>query len=154
AFDVWEVVTHAQCAWASRGRIRRSCNNSPTMTASNNGDVEKVLIIGSGPAGWTAAIYAARANLNPVVYEGVAKTTPSLMLPGGQLMLTTEVENCPGYPDGAEGPTMMEDFKKQAMRFGTRVVPQDIVGCDFSQRPFVLRTSEDEIVRAHAVIIA
>ncbi len=124
------------------------------MTASNNGDVEKVLIIGSGPAGWTAAIYAARANLNPVVYEGVAKTTPSLMLPGGQLMLTTEVENFPGYPDGVEGPTMMEDFKKQAMRFGTRVVPQDIVGCDFSQRPFVLRTSEDEIVRAHAVIIA
>jgi len=125
------------------------------MTANQNGsDVEKVLIIGSGPAGWTAAIYAARANLNPIVYEGVAKTSPSLMLPGGQLMLTTEVENYPGYPDGVEGPKMMEDFKKQAQRFGTRVVSQDIEKCDFSKRPFTVTTAEGDTVRAHSIILA
>jgi thioredoxin reductase (NADPH) len=116
--------------------------------------VEKVVIIGSGPAGWTAAIYAARANLDPVVYEGVAKTTPSLQLPGGQLMLTTEVENYPGFPKGITGPELMADFKKQAERFKTRVETLDILKCDFSKRPFELHTSEDTIVKAHSVIIA
>ncbi len=118
------------------------------------GDVEKLVIIGSGPAGWTAALYASRASLGPVVYVGVPKQTPSIVLPGGQLMLTTEVENYPGFPSGITGPEMMEKFQKQAERFGTRVVGEDIVSCDFSERPFVLRTSSKKEVRAHAVIIA
>jgi thioredoxin reductase (NADPH) len=125
---------------------------------SNNGNVEKVSIIGSGPAGWTAALYAARANLNPIVFEGVPKLDGGYILPGGQLMLTTEVENFPGYPEGIEGPRMMDDFKRQATRFGTRVEGRDVVHCDFSQRPFVLKTVDgdgnEKIVRSHAVIIA
>ena len=105
-------------------------------------DAEKVVIIGSGPAGWTAAIYAARANLKPVVYIGTPKADPAPMLPGGQLMLTTEVETYPGFPNGVTGPEMMEMFQKQAERFGTRVVTEDIESCDFSERPFTLTTSE------------
>lgn len=116
--------------------------------------IEKVVIIGSGPAGWTAAIYAARANLNPICYIGVPKQNPAPVLPGGQLMLTTEVENYPGFPDGVTGPDMMELFQKQAERFGTRVVMEDIIECDFNTKPFVLKTSEGNTVRAHAVIIA
>lgn len=116
--------------------------------------VHKLVIIGSGPAGWTAAIYAARAQLGPVVYVGVPKQTPSLVLPGGQLMMTTEVENYPGFPEGVMGPEMMEKFQKQAERFGTKVEGEDIDRCDFSARPFTLHTSEGKRVRAHAVIIA
>ncbi len=115
---------------------------------------ENVVIIGSGPAGWTAAIYAARANLNPVVYEGVPKQTPSIQLPGGQLMLTTEVENYPGFPKGVTGPEMMQLFKDQAVRFGTRIETQDIEKCDFSSRPFKLTTNEGKVIEAAAVIIA
>jgi len=117
-------------------------------------DVEKVVIIGSGPAGWTAAIYAARANLDPVCYIGVPRQNPAPVLPGGQLMLTTEVENYPGFPEGVTGPEMMEKFQAQAERFGTRVVGEDIETCDFSQRPFTLTTNEGRTVKAHAVIIA
>ncbi len=116
--------------------------------------VENVTIIGSGPAGWTAAIYAARANLDPIVYEGLPKQTPSIQLPGGQLMLTTEVENYPGFPDGVTGPQMMAQFKKQAQRFQTRIETQDILRCDFSKRPFELHTSGGGVVRSHAVIVA
>jgi len=116
--------------------------------------IENVVIVGSGPAGWTAAIYAARADLNPLVYVGVPKTSPSIVLPGGQLMLTTEVENYPGFPDGVTGPEMMESFKKQAERFGTRTKGEDIVACDFSSKPFKLTTSAQEIIEAHTVIIA
>ncbi|MHC5003401.1 MAG: NAD(P)/FAD-dependent oxidoreductase, partial [Planctomycetota bacterium] len=117
-------------------------------------DIEKLVIIGSGPAGWTAAIYAARADLDPVCYTGTPRSNPAPGPPGGQLMLTTDVENYPGFPDGITGPEMMQMFQKQAERFGTRVVGEDIVSCDFSQRPFVLRASNDQEVRAHAVIIA
>jgi thioredoxin reductase (NADPH) len=117
-------------------------------------EIEKVIIIGSGPAGWTAAIYAARANLQPVCYIGVPKANPAPMLPGGQLMLTTEVENYPGFPKGVTGPEMMDLFQKQAERFGTRVVGEDIVKCDFSSRPFTLATSEGHAVKSHTVIIA
>jgi len=113
----------------------------------------KVVIIGSGPAGWTAAIYAARAQLEPVVYCGVAKQDPGPMLPGGQLMLTTEVENYPGFEDGVMGPEMMEKFRKQAERFGTKVVEEDVLACDFSKRPFTLRT-DSGTVNAQSVIIA
>jgi len=122
--------------------------------SSTDNSVEKVVIIGSGPAGWTAAIYAARANLNPLVYEGRPKTNPSIVLPGGQLMLTTEVENYPGFPEGVTGPEMMAHFKKQAERFGTRVITGDIARCDFSTKPFTLTDDEDKVIRTHAVIIA
>jgi thioredoxin reductase (NADPH) len=116
--------------------------------------VHKLVIIGSGPAGWTAAIYAARAQLDPVVYTGVPKQDPGPVLPGGQLMLTTEVENYPGFPKGITGPEMMADFQKQAERFGTRSVMEDIVKCDFSARPFTLTTSSGAIIRAQSVILA
>ena len=116
--------------------------------------IENVVIIGSGPAGWTAAIYAARAALNPLVVVGVPKTVPSIVLPGGQLMLTTEVENYPGFPEGITGPVMMEAFQKQAERFGTQVLGEDIVSCDFSKKPFALETSKGETILAKSVIIA
>lgn len=120
----------------------------------SNDSVHKVVIIGSGPAGWTAAIYAARAQLNPVVYTGVPKQDPGPVLPGGQLMLTTEVENYPGFPAGVTGPELMEHFQKQAERFGTRTVGDDIVACDFSVRPFRLTTGDGSTVRTHAVVLA
>jgi thioredoxin reductase (NADPH) len=118
--------------------------------------VHKVVIIGSGPSGWTAAIYAARADLNPVVYVGVAKQDPGPILPGGQLMLTTDVENYPGFPEGVAGPEMMMKFEQQARRFGSTVVGEDIVKCEFSTdgSPHTLHTSGGETVRAHAVIIS
>lgn len=120
---------------------------------SDDAAIHRLIIIGSGPAGWTAAIYAARANLDPVCYIGVPKQIPSPVLPGGQLMLTTEVENYPGFPEGVTGPEMMGMFQKQAERFGTRVVGEDIVSCSFGS-PHVLHTSGGEEIRAHAVIIA
>ncbi|WP_420636096.1 thioredoxin-disulfide reductase [Candidatus Palauibacter sp.] len=114
-------------------------------------NTETLVIIGSGPAAWTAAIYAARANLNPLVYEGAGSRT---MVPGGQLMFTTDVENYPGFPDGVSGIDMMLDFKKQAVRFDTRVVTGDIVEVDFSRRPFRLRSSEGQEVLAETVVLA
>ena len=115
---------------------------------------EKVVIIGSGPAGWTAAIYAARANLDPVVYVGVPATNPAPVLPGGQLMLTTEVENYPGFPHGVTGPDMMAKFREQAERFGTRVVDANIDQCDFSKQPFRMVDSDGKTVLASSVIIS
>lgn len=120
------------------------------MSSSN---IHKCVIIGSGPSGWTAAIYAARAQLEPVVYTGVPKQDPGPVLPGGQLMLTTEVENYPGFEHGVMGPEMMEKFRKQAERFGTRIIEEDVNSCDFSSRPFKLHT-DGGIVLAHSVIIA
>lgn len=119
----------------------------------SDSQVHPVVIIGSGPAGWTAAIYAARAQINPIVYCGVAKQDPGPILPGGQLMLTTEVENYPGFEHGIMGPEMMNRFRLQAERFGTKVIEEDIHSCDFSKRPFELKT-DTGIVRAHSVIIA
>jgi thioredoxin reductase (NADPH) len=117
-------------------------------------DTHKLVIIGSGPAGWTAAIYAARAQLQPVVYIGVPKADPGPILPGGQLMLTTDVENYPGFPKGVAGPEMMDHFQKQAERFGTHIIGEDILRCDFSKRPFVLHTSGGGQVKALTVVIA
>ncbi len=125
---------------------------------SGSDGVHKLVIVGSGPAGWTAAIYAARAQLEPVVYVGVPKQDPGPVLPGGQLMLTTEVENYPGFPEGVTGPEMMMSFQKQAERFGTKVIGQDIVSIDFSEdpvnEPHRLHTSKGEVVLAYAVIIS
>lgn len=120
---------------------------------SDASTVHPLVIIGSGPAGWTAAIYAARASLNPLCYIGVPKQVPSPVLPGGQLMLTTDVENYPGFPDGVTGPEMMGMFQKQAERFGTHVIGEDILECSFGA-PHVLKTSGGDEVRAHAVVIA
>jgi thioredoxin reductase (NADPH) len=111
-------------------------------------NIEKIncLVIGSGPAGYTAAIYAARANLNPVLYEGLQ--------PGGQLTTTTDVENFPGYPDGVSGFQMMEDMKNQALRFGTDIRPGDVTEVDFSTRPFIIKASDGNEILAKTVIIA
>jgi len=105
----------------------------------------KVIIIGSGPAGYTAAIYAARANLSPVMFTGAQ--------PGGQLMLTTLVENYPGFVEGIDGPPLMETFQKQAERFGTEMIAEDVTRVDFSRRPFVV-SSGDVTLEGHTVIIA
>ena len=121
---------------------------------SDENPIENVTIVGSGPAGWTAAIYAARADLEPIVYEGQPKQNPAPVLPGGQLMLTTEVENYPGYPDGVQGPQMMEDFKKQAQRFDTRVVTDDIADVELGEWPFRLTTAKGETVRTWTLIIS
>lgn len=117
---------------------------------------EKLVIIGSGPAGWTAALYAGRANLSPLVFEGaiIEKNRLQGTLPLGQLALTTEVENFPGFPDGIMGPELMEKMREQAKKFGARVVTDDVVSADFSRRPFVLTPLESPPVQAHAVIIA
>ncbi len=106
----------------------------------------KCLILGSGPAGYTAAVYAARADLKPVMYQGLQ--------PGGQLTITTEVENYPGYPEGVQGPQMMEDFKKQAERFGTDVRWGLATAVDLSQRPFKVTIDEKTEVLAETLIIS
>ena len=108
-------------------------------------EVRDVVIIGSGPAGLTAAVYAARANLHPIVIEGVGA--------GGQLMLTTDVENFPGFPDGILGPELMLKFREQAQRFGTEFLTADVDRVDFSERPFGIWVGNTEL-RAQSVIIS
>ena len=108
-------------------------------------DVDNLAIIGSGPAGWTAAIYAARANLEPLCIEGSQA--------GGQLTITTDVENYPGFPEGILGPDLMELWRKQAERFGTKLVTQDVTRVDLSARPFRAWVGETEY-RGRSVVIA
>jgi len=108
-------------------------------------DVRNVIVIGGGPAGYTAALYAARANLEPLVIEGFNW--------GGQLMITSDVENYPGYADGVMGPAMMQDFRRQAERFGAEFVTDDVTRVDFLERPFRVWVGDDEY-RADSVIVA
>ena len=112
---------------------------------------ERVVIIGSGPAAWTAAIYAARADLSPLVVEGAGSRT---MIPGGQLMFTTEVENYPGFPEGVTGPEMMDAFRAQALRFDTRVITDDIVEVALAGQPKRLVTGRGQEILAESVIVA
>ena len=107
--------------------------------------MRKVIIIGGGPAGYTAALYAARANLEPLVIEGFQW--------GGQLMITSDVENYPGYPDGVLGPEMMQEFRTQAGRFGAEFLTDDVTRVDFSARPFKVWVGDDEYT-ADSVIVA
>jgi thioredoxin reductase (NADPH) len=114
-------------------------------------NVRNVIIIGSGPAGLTAAIYAARANLEPLVIEGEPSSTSDQ--PGGQLMLTTEVENFPGFPDGIMGPELMMNFRSQAERFGAEFLTEKVSRVDFSQRPFKVWVRDDEY-QANSIIVS
>src|SRR2546427_13255220 len=110
-----------------------------------NQEIRELIIIGGGPAGYTAALYAARANLEPLVIEGFAW--------GGQLMITSDVENYPGYPDGVLGPEMMQDFRRQAERFGAEFLTDDVTRVDFSERPFRIYIGDEEYL-AETVIVA
>jgi len=128
---------------------RRNSVGCKASNHSNDYRVENVVIIGSGPAGYTAAIYAARAKLRPFVFEGVSAGG----VRGGQLMTTTEVENFPGFPQGITGPDLMERMREQAERWGAALEAEDVEHVDLSARPFVVRSSE-RTVRAHAVVVA
>ena len=109
---------------------------------------QKIVIIGSGPAAFTAAIYASRAHLSPLVFEGFLSGPV-----GGQLMTTTDVENFPGFPEGITGPALMEACRKQALRFGTEILTEDVNSCDLGSHPFIVRSSRTK-VKAQALIIA
>ncbi len=116
-------------------------------------DVENVAIIGSGPSGYTAALYTGRANLNPFMFEGNAVFGDPTSVPGGQLMITTDVENYPGFPEGILGPALMTQFRDQAKRFGGTYVSERVVEVDLSSRPFTIK-SENHTVQAKAIIIS
>lgn len=126
---------------------RSSSNGTPKAEKKEN--VENVVIIGSGPAGYTAGIYAARANLRPILLEGVRSG-----ISGGQLMTTAEVENFPGFPDGITGPQLMSQMRQQAQRWGAVVMEDDAISVDLDTRPFVIETGDSGSLRAHTVVIA
>jgi len=129
-----------------RGTFQNNYKTKPFKKMSKEREKVRCLIIGSGPAGYTAAIYAARADLKPVMYMG--------MEPGGQLTTTTDVDNFPGYPEGVKGPDMMEDLKKQAERFGTDTRWASVTEADFSKQPFILKADDGKTIEAETVIIA
>jgi len=128
-----------------QGTAETAAGGPPTVSAAGDATESKLIIVGSGPAGLTAAIYAARAGLEPIVLAGSA--------PGGQLMLTSDVENYPGFPDGIQGPELMNDMRAQAARFGTRLIDVDIDRVDLSDRPFRLWARGVEY-RAESVVVA
>lgn len=120
-----------------------------SVSSGSSERIENLVIIGSGPAGYTAAIYAARANLKPLVFEGYQMGG----VPGGQLMTTTEVENFPGFPDGITGPDLMDRIRRQAERWGAELFQEDVESVDLMTRPFTIRSSERE-VKCHSLIVA
>src|SRR3954470_9432176 len=124
--------------------------------ASEANTAEKLIIVGSGPAGWTAAIYAARANLQPPAIEGALSEDNRLRgtLPLGQLNLTTEVENFPGFPQGVMGPELMVKMREQAERYGARVITEDVTDVELSKRPFKVTDSAGEVRFAETLVIA
>lgn len=128
--------------------LRPLHTHKPICASAKSTDIENVVVIGSGPAGYTAAIYAGRANLKPVVLEGVASGVP-----GGQLMTTSEVENFPGFPDGITGPQLMGQMRAQALRWGADLIEDDAVKVDLDTQPFRITTSSDTL-RSHSVIVA
>ena len=128
-----------------------------TDSPFDTGDaIEKLTIVGSGPAAFTAAVYAARANLHPVNYEGAISEENRLAgtLPLGQLNWTTDVENFPGFPEGVQGPDLMLKMREQAVRYGTRIVTADVTKLDLSSRPFKLEGSDGKTWKSHTVIVA
>mmetsp|Transcript_7943 Transcript_7943/g.19483 ORF Transcript_7943/g.19483 Transcript_7943/m.19483 type:complete len:557 (+) Transcript_7943:200-1870(+) len=131
------------------GRFRGRNSRCKAEAESSRPEEENVVIIGSGPAGFTAAIYAARANLRPLVFEGFRMGGS----PGGQLMTTTEVENFPGFPEGITGPALMDRMRAQAKRWGSEMLTEDVTNVDLSTRPFVVK-SEERTVRANTIILA
>lgn len=151
------TLVKSQCVGLERRSLRNisikagtgSNGASSNGSGSNGSAVENVVIIGSGPAGYTAAIYAARANLKPLVFEGVQAGG----VRGGQLMTTTEVENFPGFPDGITGPDLMDRMRQQAERWGSELLLEDVEKVDFSKRPFTIYGT-DTIVKTNSVIIA
>src|SRR5262249_42917879 len=128
-----------------KGRSEVETNQQARHARTDMAPTRKVVIIGSGPAGYTAAIYAARANLSPMMYTGLQA--------GGQLMLTPLVENYPGFVEGIDGPPLMETFREQALRFGTEMVAEDVTAVDFNRQPFLVKTDDSE-VEAQTVIVA
>ncbi|XP_042946050.1 NADPH-dependent thioredoxin reductase 3-like [Carya illinoinensis] len=134
---------------AARSPLLQVTASSPDLPITTAKNVENVVIIGSGPAGYTAAIYAARANLKPVVFEGYQVGG----VPGGQLMTTTEVENFPGFPDGISGPDLMEKMRLQAERWGAELFQEDVENIDLKSSPFTVQSSERK-VKCHSVIYA
>jgi thioredoxin reductase (NADPH) len=131
------------------GSTPAAAGPSPQNRTSGGSRPENLVIVGSGPAGYTAAIYAARANLSPLLITGFQEGG----IPGGQLMTTTHVENFPGFPDGILGPDLMDRLKAQAVRWGTRLIEADATAIDLSQRPFRI-TAEERVIEAQAVILA
>jgi thioredoxin reductase (NADPH) len=127
-----------------------STEQAPAQSGDPAASVHDVIILGSGPAGLTAAVYAARANLAPLLVEGVVEGGPT----GGQLTLTTDVENFPGFPEGIMGPELIMNMRSQAERFGTTFVTEDVVRADLSARPFTLETASGVTLRSRALIVA
>ncbi len=140
---------HSTCGHLVVGRRGIPVVAAQSSSASDDADVENVVIIGSGPAGYTAAIYASRASLSPLVFEGYQAGG----VRGGQLMTTTEVENFPGFPEGITGPDLMDRMRQQAERWGSNLLLEDVESVDLSVRPFVIKGTETT-VKAHSLIIA
>jgi thioredoxin reductase (NADPH) len=145
------VHEHAYVQWTNGNQYGGKSDYWVEEAYMTTAKTETLVIIGSGPAAWTAAVYAARARLDPIVFEGEPSRT---MIPGGQLMYTTDIENFPGFPDGVSGQDLMKQMRDQALRFGTRIVTENIVEVDFSVRPFTLEPSYGEEFPAHSVIVA